>query len=143
MSQVFDLLFGQYSDYFPLDIALEITGVIFGLVSVICAKKNNVFVYPTGMLSTAIFVYLLFKWFLLGDMLINAYYFIVSIYGWYYWSQKKEDIYIHQVDFINAKEFQISVVLFFFSLFFIFSVYQVFNRWNDWTAYIDLSLIHI
>ena len=70
-------------------------------------------------------------------MLINAYYFIVSIYGWYYWSQKKEDIYIHQVDFINAKEFQISVVLFFLSLFFIFSVYQVFNRWNDWTAYID------
>ena len=137
MSQVFDLLFGQYSDYFPLDIALEITGVIFGLVSVICAKKNNVFVYPTGMFSTAIFVYLLFKWFLLGDMLINAYYFIMSAYGWYYWSQKKEDIYIHQVDFINAKEFQISVVLFFLSLFFIFSVYQVFNRWNDWTAYID------
>ena len=137
MSQVFDLLFGQYSDYFPLDIALEITGVIFGLVSVVCAKKNNLLVYPTGMVSTAIFVYLLFKWSLLGDMLINAYYFIVSIYGWYYWSQKKEDIYIHQVDFINAKEFQISVVLFFFSLFFIFSVYQVFNRWNDWTAYID------
>ena len=137
MSQVFDLLFGQYSDYFALDIALEITGVIFGLVSVVCAKKNNLLVYPTGMVSTAIFVYLLFKWSLLGDMLINAYYFIVSIYGWYYWSQKKEDIYIHQVDFINAKEFQISVVLFFLSLFFIFSVYQVFNRWNDWTAYID------
>ena len=137
MNQVFDLLFGQYSDYFPIDIALEITGVIFGLVSVVCAKKNNLLVYPTGMVSTAIFVYLLFKWSLLGDMLINAYYFIVSIYGWYYWSQKKEDIYIHQVDFINAKEFQISVVLFFFSLFFIFSVYQVFNRWNDWTAYID------
>ena len=137
MSQVFDRLFGQYSDYLPLDIALEITGVIFGLLSVICAKKNNVFVYPTGMFSTAIFVYLLFKWFLLGDMLINAYYFIMSAYGWYYWSQKKEDIYIHQVDFINAKEFQISVVLFFLSLFFIFSVYQLFNRWNDWTAYID------
>ena len=137
MSQVFDRLFGQYSDYLPLDITLEITGVIFGLVSVICAKKNNVFVYPTGMFSTAIFVYLLFKWFLLGDMLINAYYFIMSAYGWYYWSQKKEDIYIHQVDFINAKEFQISIVLFFLSLFFIFGVYQVFNRWNDWTAYID------
>ena len=89
------------------------------------------------MLSTAIFVYLLFKWFLLGDMLINAYYFIMSVYGWYYWSQKKEDVYIHQVDFINAKEFQISIVLFFLSLFFIFGVYQVFNRWNDWTAYID------
>jgi len=137
MSRVFDLLFGQYSDYLPLDIALEITGVTFGLLSVVCAKKNKVLVYPTGMVSTAIFVYLLIKWSLLGDMLINAYYFIMSAYGWYYWSQKVEAVYIHQVDFINAKERQISFGLFFLSLCFVFGVYQVFDRWNDWMAYID------
>ena len=137
MSQVFDLLFRQYSDYLPLDIILEITGVILGLLSVVYAKKNSVLVYPTGMVSTAIFVYLLMKWSLLGDMLINAYYFIMSIYGWYYWSQKKESIYIHRVDFANARERQISVVLFFLSLGFIFGVYQVFDRWNNWTAYLD------
>jgi nicotinamide mononucleotide transporter len=137
MSQVFDLLFRQYSDYIPLDIILEITGVALGLLSVVYAKKNSVLVYPTGMASTAIFVYILMKWSLLGDMLINAYYFMMSIYGWYYWSQKKEAIFIHQVDFTNAKERQISVVLFFLSLGFIFGVYQVFGRWNNWTAYID------
>ena len=137
MSQVFDLLFRQYSDYLPLDIILEIIGVALGLLSVVYAKKNSVFVYPTGMVSTAIFVYLLMKWSLLGDMLINAYYFIMSIYGWYYWSQKKESIYIHRVDFTNVRERQISVVLFFLSLGFIFGVYQVFDRWNNWTAYID------
>ena len=97
MSQVFDLLFRQYSDYLPLDIILEIIGVALGLLSVVYAKKNSVLVYPTGMVSTAIFVYLLMKWSLLGDMLINVYYFIISIYGWYYWSQKKESIYIHQI----------------------------------------------
>ena len=137
MSQVFDLLFRQYSDYLPLDIILEITGVALGLLSVVYAKKNSVLVYPTGMFSTAIFVYLLMKWSLLGDMLINAYYFIMSVYGWYYWSQKKEAIYIHRIDFTNAMERQISVVLFFLSLGFIFGVYQVFDRWNNWTAYID------
>ena len=137
MSQVFDLLFRQYSDYLPLDIILEITGVALGLLSVVYAKKNSVLVYPTGMFSTAVFVYLLMKWSLLGDMLINAYYFIMSVYGWYYWSQKKEAIYIHRVDFTNARERQISVVLFFLSLGFIFGVYQVFDRWNNWTAYID------
>lgn len=137
MSQVFDLLFRQYSDYLPLDIILEIIGVALGLLSVVYAKKNSVLVYPTGMVSTAIFVYLLMKWSLLGDMLINAYYFIMSIYGWYYWSQKKESIYIHRVDFTNVRERQISVVLFFLSLGFIFGVYQVFDRWNNWTAYID------
>ena len=137
MSQVFDLLFRQYSDYLPLDIVLEIIGVALGLLSVVYAKKNSVLVYPTGMVSTAIFVYLLMKWSLLGDMLINAYYFIMSIYGWYYWSQKKESIYIHRVDFTNVRERQISVVLSFLSLGFIFGVYQVFDRWNNWTAYID------
>lgn len=137
MSQVFDLLFRQYSDYLPLDIILEIIGVALGLLSVVYAKKNSVLVYPTGMVSTAIFVYLLLKWSLLGDMLINAYYFIMSIYGWYYWSQKKESIYINRVDFTNARERQISVVLFFLSLGFIFGVYQIFDRWNNWTAYID------
>ena len=70
-------------------------------------------------------------------MLINAYYFVMSIYGWYYWSQKKESIYINRVDFTNARERQISVVLFFLSLGFIFGVYQIFDRWNNWTAYID------
>ena len=137
MSQVFDLLFRQYSDYLPLDIILEITGVALGLLSVVYAKINSVLVYTTGMFSTAIFVYLLMKWSLLGDMLINAYYFIMSVYGWYYWSQKKEAIYIHRIDFTNAMERQISVVLFFLSLGFIFGVYQVFDRWNNWTAYID------
>jgi nicotinamide mononucleotide transporter len=137
MSQVFDLLFSQYIDYLPLDIILEITGIALGLLSVVYAKKNSVLVYPTGMFSTAIFVYLLMKWSLLGDMLINAYYFIMSVYGWYYWSQKKEAIYIHRVDFTNARERQISVILFLLSLGFIFGVYQVFDRWNNWTAYID------
>jgi nicotinamide mononucleotide transporter len=108
-----------------------------GLLSVVYAKKNNVLVYPTGMVSTAIFVYLLFKWSLLGDMIINAYYFIMSGYGYYYWSQKKGAIYIHQVDFINAKERKISLFLFFLSLFFVYCLYKVFDRWNDWTAYID------
>ena len=137
MSQVFDLLFSQYIDYLPLDIILEITGIALGLLSVVYAKKNSVLVYPTGMFSTAIFVYLLMKWSLLGDMLINAYYFIMSVYGWYYWSQKKEAIYIHRVDFTIARERQISVILFLLSLGFIFGVYQVFDRWNNWTAYID------
>ena len=131
MYQVFDVLFGQYREYLPQDIILEIAGVILGLLSVVYAKKNNVLVYPTGMVSTAIFVYLLFKWSLLGDMIINAYYFIMSGYGYYYWSQKKGAIFIHQVDFINAKERKISLFLFFLSLFFVYCLYQLFDRWND------------
>ena len=60
MLQIFNYLFEQYSEYETLDIILEITGVVFGLLSVWFSKNNNILVFPTGMISTAIFVYLLY-----------------------------------------------------------------------------------
>ena len=80
MYQIFNSLFEQYSQYQTFDIIFEVTAVVFGLLSVWFSKNNNILVYPTGMISTSIFIYLLYKWVLLGDMMINAYYFIMSIY---------------------------------------------------------------
>ena len=72
-------LFSQYKGYETIDIVLEIIAILFGLASVLLAKKNNILVYPTGIVSTIIFVYLLHKWGLVGDMLINGYY--TTIFG--------------------------------------------------------------
>ena len=88
MSHIFNFLFEQYSNYDPLDVFLEITAVMFGFASVWYSKKNNILVFPTGLISTSVFVYLLFKWQLIGDMMINGYYFIMSLYGWYIWTRK-------------------------------------------------------
>ena len=82
MSPIFDFLFQQYDGYAIADIVLEVLGVLFGLISVWYAKKNNIWVYPTGMISTAIFVYLLLKWSLLGDMLINGSFSMSGIHRW-------------------------------------------------------------
>tara|TARA_B100000579_G_scaffold433543_1_gene452509 strand:+ start:401 stop:1039 length:639 start_codon:yes stop_codon:yes gene_type:complete len=137
MSPVFDFLFGQYSNYGTIDIVLETIGILFGLLSVWYAKKNSIWVYPTGMISTSIFVYLLLKWVLLGDMIINAYYFIMSVYGWYYWSKKQGQVIVNQITLTTKKEFKTALLLFVASLIFIFWVYQVFDKWQDWTAYVD------
>ena len=137
MSPVFEFLFGQYSGYATMDIVLEAIGVLFGLLSVWYAKKNTVWVYPTGMISTAIFVYLLLKWALLGDMIINAYCCVMSVYGWYYWTKKEEEVIVHPITSITKKEFKIALLLFVASLFFVFWVYQAFDKWVDWTAYLD------
>ena len=67
---------------------LEATGVIFGLLSVIFAKRENILVFPTGIISVVIYIYLTFRAKLYADMGINGYYLIMSIYGWYYWSGK-------------------------------------------------------
>ena len=72
MSHIFDFLFGQYFEYETTDVVLEIIAVIFGFLSVLFSKQNKIWVFPTGMISTLIFVYLLLKWGLLGDMMINA-----------------------------------------------------------------------
>ena len=137
MSPIFEFLFGQYSGYATIDIVLELIGILFGLLSVWYAKKNTVWVYPTGMISTAIFVYLLLKWALLGDMIINAYYFVMSVYGWYYWSKKEDEVIVHPINSTSKKEVKTAVLLFVASILFVFWVYQAFDKWKDWTAYVD------
>ena len=132
-----DFLFGQYATYAPLDIALEAIGVLLGLASVWYAKQNKIAVYPTGMISTAIFVYLLWKWMLLGDMLINAYYFIMSAYGWYFWLQKNEGEEVNPIATITKKETQLSALLFFSTLLGVIQLYRTFDRLTSWTAYVD------
>ena len=133
---MFDLLFQQYSDYQTLDISLEIIAVVFGILSVWFSKKNNILVYPTGMISTSIFTYLLFKWSLLGDMMINAYYFMMSIYGWYIWTRKVNNI-VTPISKVSSPEKITSLIIFFFSLTFVYSIYNYFDKWGSYTSYID------
>lgn len=137
MSPIFDFLFQQYDGYAIADIVLEVLGVLFGLTSVWYAKKNNIWVYPTGMISTAIFVYLLLKWSLLGDMLINGYFFVMSAYGWFCWTRKKEEVYVNRISTTVRKEYFTSAALFIGSLLFVYWIYVLFDKWNDWTAYVD------
>ena len=133
---MFDLLFQQYSDYETLDISLEIIAVVFGILSVWFSKKNNILVYPTGMISTSIFVYLLFKWGLLGDMMINGYYFMMSIYGWYIWTRKVNNI-VTPISKVSSPEKITSLIIFFFSLSFVYGIYNYFDKWGSYTSYID------
>ncbi|HAQ37423.1 MAG TPA: nicotinamide riboside transporter PnuC [Saprospirales bacterium] len=72
-------------------ILLELIAAIFGVISVIYAKKEHILVYPTGIISTGIYIYLLAIWNLYGDMIINIYYTLMSIYGWYRWSGFQSD----------------------------------------------------
>lgn len=133
---MFDLLFQQYSDYETLDISLEIIAVVFGILSVWFSKKNNILVYPTGMISTSIFTYLLFKWSLLGDMMINAYYFVMSVYGWYIWTRKVNNI-VTPISKVSSPEKITSLIIFFFSLSFVYGIYNYFDKWGSYTSYID------
>jgi nicotinamide mononucleotide transporter len=137
MLEVFNFLFEQYKTYAALDIILEIIAVIFGFLSVWFSKQNKIWVFPTGIISTLIFVYLLLKWELLGDMMINGYYFIMSIYGWYIWTRKVDATHVTPISKTTAKEKKIAVILFIAALLFVFIVYKSFDKWTSWVAYVD------
>ncbi|HSI69212.1 MAG TPA: nicotinamide riboside transporter PnuC [Gillisia sp.] len=137
MQPIFDILFEQYYDYPVLFIILELIAVIFGFLSVWFSKQENILVYPTGIISTAIFVYLLWQWGLLGDMMINAYYFSMSIYGWYVWTRKVDAVHFTPITFMSKKEHLISAGIFVATLIFVYAVYEYFGKWTDWTAYVD------
>ena len=137
MDQIFDFLFSQYSSYSTSFIYLELFAVIMNIISVVYAKRNNILVYPTGLIGTGIFVYILLNFSLLGDTIINAYFFSMSIYGWDFWSRKKDEVFINQVSTINRNEIKYLFILAISSLIFIYFVYDYFDKWNNWTAYVD------
>ncbi|WP_417556667.1 nicotinamide riboside transporter PnuC [Mesoflavibacter zeaxanthinifaciens] len=137
MNHIFDFFFGQYATYNIVDVVLEIIAVIFGFLSVWYSKQNKILVFPTGMISTLIFVYLLLKWELLGDMMINAYYFIMSVYGWYFWTKKVDQIHVTPISTTTIKEKQVSILIFIATLIFVFTVYKTFDKWTSWVAYVD------
>lgn len=132
-----DLLFSQYSNYETIDIFLEIMAVLFGLASVVFAMKNNILVYPIGIISTVIYVYLLNKWGLIGDMLINGYYTTMSIYGWYIWTRKSQNKPEFPISRITIKEMYHGAIIFLITIVFVVAVYKYFDKFTSWTAYVD------
>lgn len=65
---------------------LEYLGVGFGVVQVLLAKSNRVLLYPFGIASILITLYVLYDVGLYAEVLLNLYYLLMSIYGWWHWS---------------------------------------------------------
>jgi nicotinamide mononucleotide transporter len=98
--------------------ALEFIAVLAGIASVWFSKKEQVLVYPVGLINTTIFVYLSFKGHLLGEASVNIYYTVMSIYGWWLWTRKNDQQQtILQIQFSSRKE--IFQQFLFFSSFYI------------------------
>lgn len=132
-----EFLFAQYKDYPNYLIALELVAVVFGVISVLYARKNNILVYPTGLISTILYVYILFEFQLYGDLIINFYYTIMSFLGWYLWAKTKDGNDEFPISNINRKEILVSTLIFTITLTFVALVYHFFDKFTDWTAYVD------
>jgi nicotinamide mononucleotide transporter len=117
------LFIKPYESYHTYQIILEFTATFFGLLSVYFSIRKNIWVYPTGIVSTALYVYILFKFGLLGDMLINFYYTVMSVYGWVLWARSSEDHVHVEVSRTTRREWLVCSILFVISLILVTAVY--------------------
>ncbi len=135
-----DFLFQSYQDISVFQIVIEIIVFIFGIASVYFAKKENIWVYPTGIIATILTVYLLFEAKYFADMSINIYFSVMSIYGWIVWSKKNEDKTDYQIHISKAgiREKYIGIVLFFVTIAITYSIYKIFDIKLAPENYIDI-----
>ncbi|SNR71438.1 nicotinamide riboside transporter PnuC [Lutibacter flavus] len=128
MNEIIDFFTGPYQSASTIKILLELIAAIFGVASVLYAKNENILVFPTGIISTVIYVYLLSKWNLYGDLIINIYYTIMSIYGWYMWSKIIDDEKHHiPISRTNKTDKLKAFGIFLFTSIFVIIVYRYYN----------------
>ena len=137
MKELIDFLIQPYNTVSISDILLEIIAASLGVVSVIFAKNENIFVFPTGIISTVIYVYICYKFILYGDMVINIYYTLMSLYGWYIWSFK---VSVDNIIISTSKaiDFVKGIFIFLSTIMMISCVYMFFDRMSYITDYLDI-----
>jgi nicotinamide mononucleotide transporter len=133
-----DFFLDAYKNASSGQIALEAVAFVFGILSVWFAKKENIWVYPTGLIATIITTYLLFLAGYLGDMMINAYFSAMSIYGWYNWAKKDDTRAMLTITRTNRKEKLTGILLFFMTIFVVFAIYNFFDYEIRKDNYVDI-----
>jgi nicotinamide mononucleotide transporter len=105
---------------------LEFVAVISGIFSVWLSRNENIWVYPTGLVNTIIYIYLSFKYSLIGEASVNFYYTVVSMYGWVLWARKNDQRqHVLQITWSSRKEWgrEVAFFGFFYALVYFALVY--------------------
>jgi nicotinamide mononucleotide transporter len=136
VKEFIDFFFQPYYASSTLDVLLELIAVSFGITSVIFAKNENILVFPTGIISTILYIIICYKFVLYGDMLINIYYTLMSLYGWYVWSFK---VLGENVVITTSKKDDVakSIFIFLSTIVIISCIYVYFDRMRNMTDYLD------
>ena len=115
-------LIAQFVDNLKHTTWLEFIAVVSGIASVWFSKKENILVYPVGLVNTIIYVYLSVKGDLFGEASVNLYYTIVSIYGWIIWAKKNDQQeHVLHITYSSLKQWMGQILfcaVFYFGIFF-------------------------
>ncbi|MDG1380228.1 MAG: nicotinamide riboside transporter PnuC [Flavobacteriaceae bacterium] len=138
MNDVIGFFIDAYRETSVTLIVLETIAFIFGIASVWFAKNADIRVYPTGIICTVITVYLLYVNDYYGDMMMNFYYSMMSIYGWWNWSQKKGNDVVIPISRTNRNEKFTGILMFVVTMIVTFLVYLMFDYTIEVPNIIDI-----
>lgn len=136
---------GLYATSWP-----EFVAVVFGILSVLFSRKENILVYPTGIINTTLYTWFCFMWWgLYAEGSLNFYYTVMSIYGWILWSRKKDNQKQLHITTSNKKEWSVAlsffiicwVVLYFILKYFTTSTVPFADAFASATAYTGMFLM--
>ena len=82
---------------------LEFFAVLCGIASVIFSRKENILVYPVGMINTSIYIYLYISHGLYADASVNGYYTVMSVLGWRLWARQKDGRKALEISMLDRK----------------------------------------
>jgi len=134
-------------EVFHID-AIQIAVLVLGVSEVLLARANNILLYPTGIAATALAIFSLFKVQLYAECLLYGYYLVMSVYGWWYWSSKKNQKPV-EITFSSRAEWFItlsiafggSIVLFLFLTRLTDSTVPVWDAWVSATGWAGMWLL--
>lgn len=134
---MFETIINQYKNIPNWQISIEIIVFIFGILSVYFAKKENILVYPTGIIATVLSIYIMYNAKYFADMSINIYYSVMSVYGWYQWKKVTNGATL-SISRTNTKEKIIGVILFIITAIVCVFIYQFFDCKLQINNYLDV-----
>jgi nicotinamide mononucleotide transporter len=134
---MFETIIHQYKSIPNWQIGIEISIFIFGVLSVYFAKKENILVYPTGIICTILSVYIMYNAKYYADMSINIYYSIMSVYGWFQW-KKITNGEVLSISRTSEREKIIGLVLFLISGLICVLIYTFFDYKLQLNNYLDI-----
>lgn len=138
METFVEFIIGPYKTAGLTQIVIELIAFICGILSVWYAKKANVLVYPTGLIGTALTVYLLYQAQYFGDMMMNLYYSAMSVYGWYQWTRYQQDQPKYPISVTNSHQRWVGFAFFLITVGITYGVYQAFDYTMQWYSYVDM-----
>jgi len=112
---------------------IEILGVLFALIYLYFSIRQNIWLWPFGILTSAFYIYVFYHSRLYADMGLQIYYLVVSIYGWYYWlyggkSGKKDSL---GISFVTLKSGLFLLLLTFVVYWLLLATLKNVPRWLD------------